>query len=330
MELQQYAAMTWGEDADFRILAGDASGRLYARVAPSGARSIVLCARPDLIGGDPNRDDFLVVGELFAKAGVAVPRIHTVDTGHGVVVMEDAGDVSLQRVVCESGVGAAGDYYRSAVRAIVGIQGIARTSGAPFDRGFHLAKYLREIDLFLDFGLGGCWDAAPAAEERAALRQSLGRLAEALDRPQDYVLAHRDFQSRNLFVTEGRLLVIDFQDALLALPHYDLASLLYDPYVELPPEMVRSAIRWYREEAAAAGLRVAEAEEFEALLTLSAFERLLQATGVYGFQALRRGNRAYLPYAAKALRSLRELAGAHDLLEEPWRRMEAQIGAMAQ
>jgi len=42
---------------------------------------------------------------------------------------------------------------------------------------------------------------------------------------------HRDFQSKNLMIKNEQIFVIDFQGARLGPPSYDLASLLFDPYV---------------------------------------------------------------------------------------------------
>jgi aminoglycoside/choline kinase family phosphotransferase len=47
------------------------------------------------------------------------------------------------------------------------------------------------------------------------------------------VLVHRDFQSQNIIIRNGHAYLIDFQGMRPGLSKYDLASLLYDPYVEL-------------------------------------------------------------------------------------------------
>ena len=49
------------------------------------------------------------------------------------------------------------------------------------------------------------------------------------------VLVHRDFQSQNILIHDGQAHLIDFQGLRPGLAHYDLASLLYDPYVRLSP-----------------------------------------------------------------------------------------------
>jgi aminoglycoside/choline kinase family phosphotransferase len=50
------------------------------------------------------------------------------------------------------------------------------------------------------------------------------------------VLVHRDFQSQNIIVWNEQAYLIDFQGVRPGLPQYDLASLLFDPYVALTVE----------------------------------------------------------------------------------------------
>jgi len=78
---------------------------------------------------------------------------------------------------------------------------------------------------------------------------------------------HRDFQSRNIFIKEGRIRLIDFQSAHCGHPFYDLASLLWDPYVNLDDNFRKELARYYG----------ADME----LLKRFAIQRLAQATAAY-------------------------------------------------
>ena len=59
---------------------------------------------------------------------------------------------------------------------------------------------------------------------------------------------HRDFQSRNIMILGDRHYLIDFQGARKGPIQYDLASLLIDPYVELP-DTIQTILRDYCMEA---------------------------------------------------------------------------------
>ena len=122
------------------------------------------------------------------------------------------------------------------------------------------------------------------------------------------MLVHRDFQSQNIIIRDGRALLIDFQGMRPGLSKYDLASLLYDPYVKLSAAERHEMFVYYREIRARAGspLRTDGAE----LVRLCAMQRLMQALGAYGYLGLVRGNKSFLDHIPAALASLRAIVAA--------------------
>ena len=89
---------------------------------------------------------------------------------------------------------------------------------------------------------GGEVDAETLAEECRLLA------TEAAQAPAHFFL-HRDFQSRNIMVSGGRLRLVDFQGMRPGPPAYDLASLLADPYVALPRRLQERLEELYRRAA---------------------------------------------------------------------------------
>jgi N-acetylmuramate 1-kinase len=88
------------------------------------------------------------------------------------------------------------------------------------------------------------------------------------------------------------------------LAQYDLASLLFDPYVRLHASE-RDEIRCYYLEQR--GFTKKAASSFAETLRLCAMQRLMQALGAYGFLALAKGNRDFLAHVPAALASLQEI-----------------------
>jgi aminoglycoside/choline kinase family phosphotransferase len=84
-----------------------------------------------------------------------------------------------------------------------------------------------------------------------------------------------------------------------ARPEYDLASLLYDPYVRLSGRA--EGCRIHRIEA-----RVTD-PDFAEKFQLCAMQRLMQALGAYAFLGLVQKNRAFLAHIPAALDSLAEV-----------------------
>jgi aminoglycoside/choline kinase family phosphotransferase len=89
------------------------------------------------------------------------------------------------------------------------------------------------------------------------------------------------------------------------LPQYDLASLLYDPYVRLPEGERTALLDHYLEGLADFGQ--APAADFAAIYDLCAMQRLMQALGAYGFLGHVKERPHFLEHIPAALSSLREV-----------------------
>src|SRR5262249_5630946 len=117
------------------------------------------------------------------------------------------------------------------------------------------------------------------------------------------VLVHRDFQSQNIIIQNGQANLIDFQGMRPGLAEYDLASLLYDPYVDVTDAERNELIAYYRHRQLENG--TVTNGNFELKLRLCAMQRLMQALGAYGFLGLVKGHKHFLHHIPNALGSLR-------------------------
>lgn len=106
-----------------------------------------------------------------------------------------------------------------------------------------------------------------AHEALAQLRERLAQLPRCL--------VHRDFQSQNVIMREGEAWLVDYQGLRPGLAEYDLASLLFDPYVEISRTERHELLSYY---ATLRGLDLAEMTE---IFYLCAAQRLMQALGAY-------------------------------------------------
>ncbi|MFM8231124.1 MAG: phosphotransferase, partial [Chthoniobacterales bacterium] len=160
----------------------------------------------------------------------------------------------------------------------------AQVLQAPFD----IDLYRWEQNYFFEHFLGAARkDLAPFDEQALELSA------------QPRVLLHRDFQSQNIMVRGGRVAFIDFQGMRAGLAGYDVASLLYDPYVEMSEAEHAELSDFY---FGAAGLSDRAAWEEE--LRACARQRLMQALGAYGFLGRVKGKTSFLghiPVAAERL-----------------------------
>lgn len=142
-------------------------------------------------------------------------------------------------------------------------------SGIALEPQFDEALWKWERDLFKEHCLGTRY----GMECPKAVEDELCNVASLLER-EPKALVHRDFQSTNVLWKGGEPVFIDFQGMRLGPAVYDLASLVYDPYVKLTEGERRALVKLY---AKASGR-----EEVVKILPYAAVERLVQCLGAYG------------------------------------------------
>jgi aminoglycoside/choline kinase family phosphotransferase len=301
-------------------LAGDASTRRYFRITPGEAESFVLAVYPEPF--DAARLPFLNVAQLFAAMPVPIPRVRDVAADLGIVALDDLGDVTLQAAITGVPPGPEGPglhpeapaqttaWYRDAVEIIATIQqrGTALEDARflPYGLAFDVEKLTFEMEFFIAHFLEGHRGVRLAPEDAKTLRRELAIVMSELA-AEPRVVCHRDYHSRNLMVRDGRLVVIDFQDARMGPDTYDLASLLRDSYVELSASDVDTLVAVFLERTG----QSRDAEAFGRRFDLMALQRNLKALGTFGYQASVRGNDAYLPYVSRTLGYVRDNLRRH-------------------
>jgi aminoglycoside/choline kinase family phosphotransferase len=288
--------------ADLRVtaLSGDASTRRYYRVVQGDRRS-VISLNPEPF--DPEQLPFLAIRNLMAGWGLPVPEILDVDGARGILLQEDLGDLSLQESLKEASPARREELYRQALDQLVVLQ--REAARAPqraicFQIAFDFEKLSWEMHFFWKHFLEGYRRCDLSVEDRAMLADGFHRLcAEISSWPR--VLTHRDFHSRNLMSYRDLLYWIDFQDARMGPPHYDLASLLRDSYVDLDEDFVAERAEEFRQRAVPGEAR----DTFQRRFELMSIQRNLKALGTFGYQGTVKLSRVYLPYIPRTLESAR-------------------------
>ena len=283
--------------------------REYVRLTHTGG------ARPRSVGmimPEPfNRETlpFIDVQAHFREIGVMVPQIFAVDEEAGVILLEDCGDESLEDIWQSRGWEEARPNYEDAVEMMVLMQNspsrpedrrIALTRS--FDAEFftnelhHTRQYAFERLLGMEAGAG-------------ALDAAFRSLCEEICRI-PFRLTHRDYHSRNLIILDDAVFAIDFQDARMGPALYDLASLVFDSYVNLGSGARDYLITRYWETC---GHRLFSAkEEYERALRGIAIQRNLKAIGTFAYQEAVRGAVRYrrrIPHTARMVQAHFEKRG---------------------
>jgi aminoglycoside/choline kinase family phosphotransferase len=249
------------------------------------------------------------VDRLMAAMPVPVPRILGHSNALGVIALEDLGDVTLQAHLGAASPSEHDALYREAVALIQTLQqrGAELTSNEylPYRIAFDVEKLTWELQFFLKHFLEGYRGVSLTPPVRAGLTEEFAVIAEELA-SEPRVLCHRDYHSRNLMLHEGRLYIIDFQDARMGPDTYDLVSLLRDSYVDFSDAQVEALIAFFLAPrmTGAADPRATLAD-FRRRFDLMAVQRNLKALGTFGYQTLTRNNTVYIQYMPRTLRYVR-------------------------
>lgn len=323
-------------------LAGDASTRHYSRAwltgvgVPRTAVVMILADRGIAMSSDelavfketPRELPYVNVHHFLSRLGVAVPALYVDAADTGLLLLEDIGDTPLWDAVQGRPEQEVEGLLRLAIDQLLLIEldGSARRDDTciAFQQAFDRRLFEWEFEHFLEYGLVGRAAGGLPAAELAELRQHFDRLATFLD-AQPRVLNHRDFHAWNLFVQEGRIRVIDFQDALLAPAPYDLATLLGDrdtPLV-IGPAMERRLLDAYAGAwTARGGTPWADGVLWDVYASC-ALQKAFKVVGRFHYLDHVKGKPGYLRYLPSTWRQIaRLLAQRPDL--EPVRRILGQ------
>ncbi len=274
--LAEFLARSGWADAAADPIPGDASFRRYFRVQHAGRKAMLMHAPP------PHEDPapFLHVADWLSAHGLRAPEIYASDAGEGWVLLEDFGDDRM-RDWLDDHPASEHDAYAGAIDALVELH--ARPPG-PFDP-YDMAVYQREAGLLTEWY---CPAAGLSVDEPGYVRAWDEALSPILARQQPGVTVLRDYHAENIMLLDGgRQGLIDFQDALVGHPAYDLVSLLQDARRDVSPELERVMLDRY--------LAKADADpEFEADYARLGAQRNAKIVGIFTRLYKRDGKDRYL------------------------------------
>ena len=316
------------------MLKGDASNRRFWRVAvdapPDGgastatppASAIVVDLGPDdlpayvralnMLPAPPVEPPFMNVQRFLRSIGAAVPEIYVADPVRRLLLVEDVGETPLFQAALD-GIAKPATLYRGAVDELllIHVEGTRRLGHGCIAASIAYDERLFrwEMEDFLSTGsasVAADTDLNALAPELDDLAARLGRVAR--------VLSHRDYHGHNLFVQNGHIRVIDFQDALLAPAAQDLAVLLTtrDTDRVIGPEAERRLLDYYVAGRARRGDPCPDAGAFVNSYYLCVLQHALKVIG--RFNALERqgkpGYARFIPHATAQARRVLALLDA--------------------
>jgi aminoglycoside/choline kinase family phosphotransferase len=288
-----------------------ASGRTIVRVKTPGREPFIG------VHWTEDREDnaqFVPVAKFLKQARLRVPEIIHDRARYRVALIEDMGDTDLLSLK-DQPFAERLPLYRSA------LEQVDKLFYAKPAKDFHLmppfdaALYRWEQEYFFEYlvedFLG--MDAGPLRKNPAFtdLAERLGTVARHL--------VHRDFQSQNLMIKDGKAWLIDFQGLRRGRQEYDLASLVFDPYMDHSEDEREQLLELWED--------IADERPLKTLFHECAAQRLMQALGAFGNIVKNRGDDWYRPHIPTAGRLL-GFVTAGTPLEEPLAPVLAEIRAL--
>lgn len=229
------------------VIQGDASSRSFERLTLGDKTAIAINATPP-VHGPPIRmgktyrqlarlsdhiDSYIALAQGLVDQGLSAPTIIASDMNDDLLIVEDFGN--------EGVVGPNGpiiERYHVAVEALARLHmtDVPQELSVSSERKYTLPTYsleplLVEVELFLDWYMAKRLSLDVSTAIRTDFLSAWRPLEKISNSQKTWTL--RDFHSPNLFwlphrVGVRRIGIIDFQDAVLGHPAYDLVSLLQD------------------------------------------------------------------------------------------------------
>lgn len=284
-EIRAFLATTDWRDATCAPLAGDASMRKYLRLGANAAGfgAVVMDADPAL-GNDVR--PFVRITQYLRSIGLSAPQIYAADEERGLLLIEDLGDALYARVVAAQP-DLETPLYEAATDTLLHLHRAAPPELAPYDS----ALMTQMAALSFDWYQRGAQDKVDQAAKDDFAEAFFALLDTKLSPPS--VLIQRDYHAENLLWLPGRegiarVGLLDYQDALLGHPAYDLVSLLKDARRDVPEAVEMAMIDRY---CAASGL---DHGSFRDAYHLLGLQRNLRILGVFARLSMHFGKPSYI------------------------------------
>ncbi len=286
----RYASLTafasqFGCDlATLHIIAGDASNRKYYR-ATQGTRAVILMDAPPEKGEDVR--PFVQIAGYLRQVGLHAPEILDADLDKGFLALEDLGDTVFARVLAADTAPEA-DMYQAATDVLVHLHQQALAPLPRYDAplmadvaGLSIEWYRR--------GITGTAECEGAADVQNLFQTTFEKLKG------EDVVVHRDYHAENLIWVPGRaglarVGILDFQDALLGPPAYDLVSILQDARRDVSTETETAMIQYYCRERGLAE------DTFRQSYHLCGLQRNLRILGIFARLSMRDHKPQYIGF----------------------------------
>ena len=282
----------WGK-AKISTLAADASFRHYYRLESEGRTVVLMDASIDSDSVGP----FVEMAQYLRDLGFSAPEVITDDTEEGFVLMEDLGDQKFNTLVTKST--NEEPFYERAIDVLCALHEKPTPSWLPpYDEDILLA----EANLLIDWYWPALNDNCAPESARQSYQDAWAEVFSQIDFS-PHVTVLRDYHSDNLMWLTNRhgisaVGLLDFQDALIGPPAYDVVSLLEDARRDVSRVLVEKMVHRYINRSNATS------ESFRETYNALGAQRSCKIVGIFTRLWKRDGKDSYLDLIPRVWRLL--------------------------
>lgn len=263
------------------LLAGDASFRRYERITKNSESFVLMDAPPSFEDCRP----FVAIGKYLKDRGFSAPEILKTNFENGFLLLEDLGDDTFNRALNKDP-GLEKEFYLAAVDVLIALHKLKTPSELPVsdDETYKLPRYdqnrlFAELDLFPEWYLPEVTGKRDVTWVKN-LKVIWQPLFEKVTRGNP-ALTLKDYHADNLMWLPGRAGIqavglLDFQDAVLGHPAYDLVSLLQDARRPFKPDLENDMLGHYL-----AQTKTPDEKEFRTAYQILGAQRNTKIIGIF-------------------------------------------------
>ena len=286
------------KEEDIIPIKNDASFRKYYRI--KNKKLIVMDAPPDK---GESIEQFRTIADIIHTFNLSAPQIVSFDTKQGFMLLEDFGQTSFSNILNKDN---ESKLYKKAIEVLIQINKQSKSKEKKISKlkSYSIDLLVNESLLFIDWYLEKRKGELVSSDQKKEFIKILNDFYNNI-KPQSSTLVLRDYHVDNLFYLNNQkslrqVGLIDFQDAVIGSPLYDLASLLEDVRRPLKSNLKKKLLEFYIKTI---NINVQDAEREMRFFSI---QRNLKILGIFCRLSIRDKKDGYLKYLPNAVKLLRK------------------------
>ena len=193
-------------------------------------------------------EQFRIVADIIHAFHLSAPQIESFDTKNGFMLLEDFGQTSFSNILNKDN---ESELYKKAIEVLIEIYQQSKSKEKKLSKlkSYSIDLLVNESLLFIDWYFEKINGELVSSNQKKEFIQILNDFHNNI-KPQSSTLVLRDYHVDNLFYLNNQkslkqVGLIDFQDAVIGSPIYDLVSLLEDVRRPLKRNLQKKLLEFY-------------------------------------------------------------------------------------